>query len=179
MCHPRSAARCASTWPRSTWPRLLWSGFVALIVCWLTLSIAQAAPPTQRSVWLLEGGEAAVELFECGGLLCGRIAWLRVEPPRDGGSALPDRRLCNLSVMTRLRAVGHGRWEDGSVFDPRTGRSYRFRLTVQSPDRLLAIAYLGLPALGERQLLRRVQDLPRDGWCPPAGAVEAVLASNQ
>jgi hypothetical protein len=49
-----------------------------LVLLAFTHTGALAAIP--QGVWLIDG-KAAVQIFDCGGLLCGRILWLQT--PRD------------------------------------------------------------------------------------------------
>ncbi|MBV1800372.1 DUF2147 domain-containing protein [Siccirubricoccus sp. G192] len=98
----------------------------ALMVLAFTRTAASAGVPD--GVWLIDG-KAAVQIFECSGLLCGRILWLRV--PRDAQGRLnldrnnPDpalrpRRLCGLTILWGLRPTVPdrlcGRPEHGNEF---------------------------------------------------------------
>lgn len=64
-------------------------------------------------------GEAAAQIFDCSGLLCGRILWLltprnpqgRLKPDTNNPDpALRQRRLCGLTILCALRRAGPGRW---------------------------------------------------------------------
>jgi uncharacterized protein (DUF2147 family) len=116
-------------------------------------------------------------MLDCNVLLCGRIVLLN---PDDAGAGVrassQHSSLCFQAVMRRLRPVAPGRWHGGSLYDPRDGRSYSVILQAKSADVLSARAYLGVPAFGESQLLRRVQDLPREGWCVPPKPIESADA---
>jgi hypothetical protein len=105
---------------------LLIAALMSLVV---PCTLAWAAVPS--GVWLIDG-KAAVQIFDCSGLLCGRILWLQT--PRDPQGQLnrdknnPDpallqRRLCGLTVfwgvaLHRSRPLGRrlvlrpGRRED-------------------------------------------------------------------
>ena len=53
----------------------------ALLVLSVPRSTASAAVP--EGVWLIDG-RVAVQTFDCGGLLCGRILWLLVARDPQG-----------------------------------------------------------------------------------------------
>ena len=83
-------------------------------------TMVRAAVP--QGVWLIDG-KAAVQIFECQGLLCGRILWLKI--PRDPQGQLnrdkknPDpavrqRRLCGLTILWGLHPDGLRRVEQGA-----------------------------------------------------------------
>jgi uncharacterized protein (DUF2147 family) len=130
-----------------------------------------------KGMWLVEGGGAAVEMFDCADRLCARIVWL--EYPRDEAwqlkvdqmnpnAALRQRRLCGLcglTVLTGLRPTDPDSWEAGSFYNLQTGMTYGFAMKVESADVLVARAYIAIPVFGETQVLRRVPALPADGRC--------------
>ena len=71
-----------------------------------------ASAEAPEGVWLING-EAAVQIFECNSLLCGRILWLQAprdsqgQPKRDTRNpdpALRQRELCGLTVIRDLRS---------------------------------------------------------------------------
>jgi len=85
-----------------TWP-------VILLLLYMAVPIprAAAATPVTNAVWLMDA-KVALQMFDCGNLLCGRIVWLAL--PRDAQGALasdqhnPDialrrRPLCGLTVL--------------------------------------------------------------------------------
>jgi hypothetical protein len=90
--------------------------------CAALLLIVTHTPPALSEVpggtWLL-ANRVAVEVFECGGLLCGRIVWL-VRPRTPAGQpdvdhlnpdpALRQRPLCGLTIIwgcsPTVRAIG-------------------------------------------------------------------------
>jgi uncharacterized protein (DUF2147 family) len=132
-----------------------------------------AASPDVSGIWMIED-EVAVESYDCGGLLCARIAWLvrprdaAGQPRRDvknPDKALRQRTLCGLTVIKGLRRTGPERWEGGSFYDPRDGQTYNLTMTRQSPDVLTGRVYVLLPIFGKSQTMNRVQDVPTTGRC--------------
>ena len=143
----------------------------ALISLAVPRTPARAAVP--EGVWLIDG-KAAVQIFDCGGLLCGRILWLHV--PRDPQGQLnrdrnnPDpavrqRPLCGLTILWGLRPTGPGHWGEGSFYNPDDGKTYDVSAELRSADLLVARIYLGMPFFGETKTLLRVPHGTSDGWC--------------
>ena len=127
------------------------------------------APP---GVWVVDG-KAAVQLYDCNGLMCGKLRWL--ESPRDaeGGPkrdkhnpdpALRQRELCGLTLIWDLRPTGPNRWEGGWFYNPESGRTYNVA-TELSSDQLVARFYEGVKLVGETKTLSRAQPGTKDGWC--------------
>jgi uncharacterized protein (DUF2147 family) len=124
--------------------------------------------------WFIDGTGAAIQIFDCGGLLCGRIIWL--EKARDTAGRLarddknPDpvfrqRPLCGLTVIQGLQPAGLDHWNSGSLYNPDDGKTYRISAELRSADTFVARIYLGVPLFGETKTLLRVPRLRSEGWC--------------
>src|SRR5271163_4457449 len=106
------------------WP----SGLVALVMVFALLQgVAWAAPP--EGVWLIDE-KVAIEIFDCSGLVCGRILWLKVprnslgELDRDKNNPDPSLRqawLCGLTIFWGLRSGDQDRWTGGWFYNPDDG----------------------------------------------------------
>ena len=125
-------------------------------------------------VWFIDGTGAAVQIFDCSGLLCGRVIWL--EKARDTAGRLarddknPDpifrqRPLCGLTVIQGLEPAGLGHWSSGSLYNPEDGQTYRVSAELRSADVIVARIYMGVPLFGETKTLLRVPRLRSEGWC--------------
>ena len=109
-----------------------------------------------------------------GGLLCGRIVWL--QHPRDQAGQLvrdlenPDpasrqRPLCGQTILWGLQPADIDHWENGWLYNPDDGKTYRVRAELRSADSFVARIYLGAPFFGETWTLLRVPRLSSEGWC--------------
>jgi len=146
-------------------------GLVLLLASTMDAHMASAEVP--EGVWLVNG-EAAVQIFECNTLLCGRIRWLQAprdsegQPKRDMRNpdpALRERELCGLTIMRDLRSTGPNHWDDGWLYNPASGKTYNIKVELTSPDTLAARLYLGTSFVGETKTLKRVVQGTSEGWC--------------
>jgi uncharacterized protein (DUF2147 family) len=151
-------------------------GRAALLVAAMALlaaprATAQAAVP--QGVWLIDG-KAAVQIYDCGGLMCGRILWLLVprnalgqldRDYRNPDPALQQRPLCGLTMIWGLRPDGPNHWRDGWFYNPHDGTTYRASAQLQSADVITARLYLGIPLFGQTKTLVRVPHGVSEGWC--------------
>jgi uncharacterized protein (DUF2147 family) len=133
--------------------------------------VAWAAAP--QGVWLIDG-EAAVQLFDCSGLLCGRLLWLQDARDSQGGpkrdkrnpdQALRHRELCGMTLIWGLHQSGPNRWDDGWFYYPDSGRTYNLKMELTGSDALVARFYRGSSFVGETKTLTRVQHGTSKGWC--------------
>jgi uncharacterized protein (DUF2147 family) len=122
-----------------------------------------AAPAATDPVfgrWLVEDGEAVIEISPCGGQACGRVVWLKApwdaggNPKRDienPQAAQRSRPLCGLRLIEGLSPAGDGSWEGGTIYSARDGRTYGFQIAPEGRDRLHVRGYLGISLLGGSQ----------------------------
>lgn len=135
---------------------------------------AASAPVRDAGAWFVDGTGAALQIFNCRGLLCGRIVWLQHARDSAGRAASdnnnPDpasrrRPLCGSTVLRGLRPVGLDRWNSGSLYNPDDGRTYRVLAKLRSSDVLVARVYVGMPLFGETKTLLWVPRLGSEGHC--------------
>jgi len=123
--------------------------------------------------WLL-ANRVAVQVFECSGLVCGKIVWL-LRPRTSTGQpdvdrlnpdpALRQRPLCGLTIIWGLRPDGPSHWSDGWLYDPQDGKTYDLTAELAAPDRMSARIYRGIPLFGRTEILIRDPELSFDGRC--------------
>jgi len=164
--------RSGSVWLRP----LLHLGRAALLAA---VTTALAAPPTRvwaavpQGVWLIDG-KVAVQIFDCGRLLCGRILWLQTPRDPEGqldrdknnpDPALRQRRLCGLTILWGLRPTGPDSWGGGWFYNPDDGKTYSVSATLRSADMLIARIFWGVPLFGKTKTLLRIPHGTSEGWC--------------
>jgi hypothetical protein len=81
----------------------------------------------------LVGTGAALEIFDCAGLLCGRIVWPRKarntagRPVQDDENPDPTFRRrppCGSTILHGLRPAGRDHWNSGSLYNLEDGQTY-------------------------------------------------------
>ena len=117
-----------------------------------------------RGLW--DAGESHVEIYSCGELLCGRIAKLDEPLDEDGNEKLDDnnpepslrsRPLLGLDLIAGFARAGKRKWEDGTIYDPRDGKTYKCVMKLQRDGTLKVRGYIGVPLLGKTVKWTRVE----------------------
>ena len=152
-------------------------GTLVLLLAAITMAgianarVASAEGP--QGVWLVDG-EAAVELFNCNGLTCGRLRWLQAPHDPQGqlkrdnknpDPALRQRELCGLTIIWGLHPAGPNQWDAGWVYNPKSGQTYNVKAELTSSDALVAHFFQGTSIVGETKTLTRVRHGTSPGWC--------------
>jgi hypothetical protein len=82
-----------------------------------------------------------------------------------GPISVSRRLLCGLTILQGLQPAGLEHWDDGWLYNPDDGRTYRVSAELRSADVFKARIYLGVPIFGETKTLQRVTRLGLEGWC--------------
>ncbi len=112
----------------------------------------QPAAPTGR--WITAAHNAVIQIFPCGGNLCGDIVGL---VPSSPGASMPTdwqgRPQCGMTIINTAPATdasGNPVWQ-GTVLDPRNGSVYQAQIKLDQSRHLELHGYLGLPIFGQTQ----------------------------
>jgi uncharacterized protein (DUF2147 family) len=152
-------------------PPILGCVMLTLIFGLLSPTALLAGDEGVVGTWRTADGRALIEIYSCGAKICGRVAWLR-EPnfpadDREGLAGKPridrynpnaelrNRRVLGLRIMEGFMRMGDNRWEQGTIYNADTGRTYRSRMTLLSPDRLDLHGYIGIPLFGKSSIWTR------------------------
>jgi uncharacterized protein (DUF2147 family) len=116
-------------------------------------------------VWLNQEGTAKVQVFRVSSNYYGKIVWL--ETPNDSITGKP--RTDDKNPDTKLQSVpllglvnlkgfvfnGEDEWKDGTIYDPKNGKTYSCYIRFESADVLKIRGYIGVSLLGRTTLWTR------------------------
>ena len=131
------------------------------------LSIAAKADEGSSPVGLWKTEDAQVEIFEADGKLSGKIAALNKEYTSDGiektdisnpDPAKRSRPLIGLVFMTGFTPEGSGRWDHGTVYDPKTGHTYASFLEYNGGNTIKLRGYIGISLIGRTAVWTKVKE---------------------
>jgi uncharacterized protein (DUF2147 family) len=136
--------------------------FAAFFLCLQSLVFAQSLSPL--GTWTNQEKEAKFEIYKCGDKLCGKITWLK-EPMREGKPKTdinnPDKKLQSQPVVGLVFLKGfeydeNNKWDDGSIYDPKSGKTYSSYMQMLSKDKIEVKGYIGISLIGRSQIWTRV-----------------------
>lgn len=106
-------------------------------------------------VWFNTEKTAQVEIYKRGATFYGKIVWLK--DPNPGGKPAVDkvnpdpklktRTLMGLNLLEGLR-FDDGIWDDGTIYDPKSGKTYSCQITLKSANILEVKGYIGFSLIG-------------------------------
>lgn len=115
---------------------------------------------------LWKNDDARFEIFESGGKLGAKIVGLTEpntkegKPKTDFNNPDPAQRknpIIGLVFMKNFSPAGNGRWEKGTIYDPKNGKTYASYMQLENRDTIRVRGYIGFSALGRTQVWTRAK----------------------
>jgi uncharacterized protein (DUF2147 family) len=132
------------------------SGFVLAALC-VSTAIGGSSPVGQWTTVDDKTGakRAVVTITESGGTLNGTIDKVYSQPGDSGicdkcPGAFKGKQIQGLRFLWGLKSEGNNEWSGGSILDPKTGKIYKVKATLEG-NKLQVRGYLGMSLLGRTQ----------------------------
>ena len=138
---------------------------LVLAISIMLISIAGYAQSANAAngVWFNPEKDGKVEIYESGGKYYGKLIWIKNQFEPDGKTPrkdsknkdpkLRDRPLLNQVILTDFK-YENGKWVDGEVYDPKSGKTYSSQMTLKG-DKLEIRGYVGAPIFGRTAVFTR------------------------
>lgn len=134
----------------------------------LTLSTASVFAQKKDDVlgkWLNASGEAHIEIYKKGDQFFGKLSWLK-EPNEANGKPKTDQKNPNETLRNRpilgleiLKnfVFDEGKWIDGTIYDPKSGKTYSCKISLKDANQLNIRGFIGLSLIGRTEVFKRVK----------------------
>ncbi len=115
--------------------------------------------------WLNSTSEGQIEIYKRGDKYFGKLSWVK-EPNDEKGKPKTDLKNPNASAHSRpllgLEILKDfifedGKWVDGTIYDPKTGKTYSCTLSMKENGQLNMRGYIGISLIGRSESWRRVK----------------------
>lgn len=139
--------------------------FLVFCVASLTAISADYEADELLGIWLNDERDAHVKIYKCGEEFCGKIVWLK-ESEEDGSpkkdrknpkDELKERPLKGLDILTGFNYDGGRKWEDGTIYNPRDGKTYSCFLQILEDGRLKVRGFIGISLIGKTNYWTRIE----------------------
>lgn len=140
--------------------------FVAGLIClWMSNAFSQ---PDNKLLgrWQSAHGSGQIQFFKNpDNTFYGKLVWLK-KPTDEKGQQLKDihnpnealrsRPILGINIFKDLEYKGNLAWGGGTVYDPKSGKTYNCQLSLEDPDKLYIRAFFGIALLGKTEIWTRV-----------------------
>lgn len=116
--------------------------------------------------WQNPSGEGRVDISKKGDEYVGTLYWLK-EPNDEHGNPKKDvnnpdkdkqnRTIEGTQILQGFNAKGKGIYEDGTIYDPKSGKTYSSKMTLKGDDELAIRGYVGVSLIGRTETWTRVK----------------------
>ena len=130
---------------------------VAALLALMSAAAAPAQAPPQ-GLWMNPHGTVAVRTGDCGGRLCGWIAWASPQALQDAKDGGVDH-LIGTELLEDYSPDGADRWS-GAVYVPDMGRRFSSTITLPAPGQLKIRGCLIGGLFCKSQTWQRIEKVP-------------------
>ena len=117
--------------------------------------------------WLNEDQDAHIQVYKENAQYYGKIVWLKDpidevtgKPKVDDENpdeALQDRPIIGLVILKDFIFDGDDEWEDGTIYDPKNGKTYSCYMKLDEEGVLKIRGYIGISWIGRNSYWTRVE----------------------
>ena len=131
---------------------------ITYILSFLCLATISAQSYHIEGEWYNEEKDAIITIYKTTkNKYEGKITWMKFPNDENGNpktDALNDdetkrsRSRMGMVIMYDFKYKGKGKWEDGEVYDPKSGNTYSGTISMVSNDKLDLRGYIGISWFG-------------------------------
>ncbi|RYF98845.1 MAG: DUF2147 domain-containing protein [Chitinophagaceae bacterium] len=139
----------------------------SLFICLLLISMSAFAQKKDDVLgkWLNSSGEGQIEIYKRGDKYFGKLAWIK-EPNDEKGRPKTDQKnpteglrnkpILGLEILKNF-VFDDGKWIDGTIYDPKSGKTYSCKLSLKDANQLSVRGFVGVSLIGRTEVFKRVK----------------------
>ncbi len=119
-------------------------------------------------IWFNEPKDSKIEIYKKGNAYYGKVIWLKDNTNDDGTAPKLDKNNEDPKEQVKPivgKVIVHNlvwdeddtEWDDGEIYDPRSGNTYSAYAKLESPDVLFLKGYIGFSLLGRSTYWTKVK----------------------
>lgn len=125
-----------------------------------------ALPDEILGLWWSPTKDGQVEFYKKGNKYYGKVVWERSNKDENGKlkqdshnpvANLRSRPWLGIETFKDFQYKGNNMWQDGNVYDPRSGYTYSCSLWLEGKDVLKIRGFIGISLIGKTETMTRVK----------------------
>ncbi|MBO9698613.1 MAG: DUF2147 domain-containing protein [Sporocytophaga sp.] len=139
---------------------------VLLSVFFSSDSFAQYSGDEIIGIWETPGNDnGRIEIFKSGNKYYGKIIWLKrkgengqvLTDKNNPDKSLQNRPIVGLEILKGFVFNKEDMWEDGEIYDPKSGNTYSCQISLQDKNIMKVRGYIGFSLIGRTEYWNRVK----------------------
>jgi len=141
--------------------------FTAMLFAAANVNAQEFQPDDILGIWLNEDEDAHIEIYREGDLYFGKIIWLKFPIDEETGKPkldkhnpdpeLQKRPSLGIKLLTDFEWDGDNEWDEGDIYDPKSGKTYSCYIIMKEYDLLKIRGYIGISLIGKTTYWTRVE----------------------
>jgi uncharacterized protein (DUF2147 family) len=130
-----------------------------LATAYTSMVNAQTKSDALLGEWLSEKKDSRFLIYKQDNKYYGKIVWGTGSDTKDSKNPnlkLRNRELIGLTILYDFVFDGEDTWEDGTIYDPREGKTYACKINMKSENELNVRGYFGISMFGRTEVWTRV-----------------------
>lgn len=141
--------------------------YISLLLLFTAISFSGFSQTSDAILgkWINSTGEAHIDISKKGDKFFGKIVWLKAPKDEKGQAKLdvknPEANLKTRPIlgleMLKDFVYDDGKWVDGKIYDPKTGKTYSCNMNIKSNGDLNVRGYIGISLIGRSDTWKRAK----------------------
>jgi uncharacterized protein (DUF2147 family) len=131
-----------------------------LLVGMANTSKAQIKSDAILGEWINEKKDTKFQIFKKDNKYFGKVIWGTGGDTKDvknPDAKLRDREVIGLVILNNFVFDGDDTWEDGTIYDPREGKTYSCNITQKGKDKINVRGFVGISMFGRTEVWTRIK----------------------
>ena len=148
-------------------PRIILMLLAAVLFALPTVTAQKTNADDVIGKWLNEDEDAHIEITKKNNEFFGKVVWIKDNIDQETGKekldklnpdeSLRSRPRLGLEILTNFVFDGEDRWEDGKIYDPKSGKTYSCYMKFIEKDKLKIRGFIGVTLIGKTTYWTRVK----------------------
>ncbi|WP_342331473.1 DUF2147 domain-containing protein [Pedobacter sp. FW305-3-2-15-E-R2A2] len=141
--------------------------YISLLLLFTAISFSGFSQTSDAILgkWINSSGEAHIDISKKGDKFFGKIVWLKAPKDEKGQPKLdvknPEANLKTRPIlgleMLKDFVYDDGKWVDGKIYDPKTGKTYSCNMNIKANGDLNVRGYIGISLIGRSDTWKRAK----------------------
>jgi len=142
----------------------MYKHFCIVLLLFCSLNVFSQNKDLIIGKWLTASGEAHIQIYQNGNKFSGKLVWLK-DPLDANGKPKIDKENPKYE-LTKRPILGliflkdflykEGIWEGGTIYDPKTGKTYSCKITAEGKNKINVRGFVGFSMLGRTETWTRI-----------------------